>query len=211
VPQQIVTSRDDESVCTPENASPDLHPCSVARVTTGSSHRPDLAITARRMLPLARSTTTLRDRSRACRGQAPMRNRWYGRWPICDARSVQGCRFLASSALGLVGPHRTWVWALCARLGIPLVSIISSHNFGSILALGFASAGAYAGLPSARSSLLRSSESALSRPPGTPARAGGLAPTEDAQAMVRTCAARPLRTTGLHRGPGHATNGYASR
>lgn len=53
--------------------------------------------------------------------------------------------FLAALTLGVLGPRRAWLWALCVGAWIPLVEIVSTHNVGSILALGFAFAGAYTG------------------------------------------------------------------
>jgi hypothetical protein len=38
------------------------------------------------------------------------------------------------------------LWALCCGLGVPLVDIPISHNFGSLLAVAFAFAGVYAGV-----------------------------------------------------------------
>jgi hypothetical protein len=38
------------------------------------------------------------------------------------------------------------LWALCCGLGVPLVNIATTHNFGSLLALAFAFAGAYTGV-----------------------------------------------------------------
>ena len=48
--------------------------------------------------------------------------------------------------LGLLGPRRAWLWALCCGLGVPLVNIATTHTFGSLLALAFAFAGAYTGV-----------------------------------------------------------------
>ncbi len=42
-------------------------------------------------------------------------------------------------------PRRPWLWALCVGIWIPLHNYIHGGNFGSILALGFAFAGAYLG------------------------------------------------------------------
>lgn len=63
-----------------------------------------------------------------------------------DTGIVAGGIFLACLVLGLLGPRRAWLWALCCGLGVPLVDIAISHNFGSLLAVAFAFAGAYAGV-----------------------------------------------------------------
>ena len=53
---------------------------------------------------------------------------------------------LASGALAFVSPRRPWLWALAIGIWIPLAGIFISHNFGSLIALVFAFAGAYAGM-----------------------------------------------------------------
>jgi len=53
---------------------------------------------------------------------------------------------LSCGALGALGPERPWRWAVAVGVWIPVYGIASSHNFGSLLALGFAFAGAYAGM-----------------------------------------------------------------
>ena len=50
-----------------------------------------------------------------------------------------------SGLLGLIGGRRPWLLALAVGLWIPLYEILRSQNFGSLLALAFAFAGAYAG------------------------------------------------------------------
>ena len=52
---------------------------------------------------------------------------------------------LVSGLLTLLGYRRPWVIALAVGLWIPLHGIFFSHNYGSILALAFAFAGAYGG------------------------------------------------------------------
>jgi hypothetical protein len=54
--------------------------------------------------------------------------------------------FLSCFALGALGPRRPWLWALAVGLWIPLLGILRAHNFGALLALGIAFAGAYAGM-----------------------------------------------------------------
>jgi hypothetical protein len=62
-----------------------------------------------------------------------------------DTAIIAGGIFLACLVFGLLGPRRAWLWALCCGLGVPLVDIAISHNFGSLLAVAFAFAGAYTG------------------------------------------------------------------
>jgi hypothetical protein len=52
---------------------------------------------------------------------------------------------LSCGLLGAAGPRRTWAWALAVGLWVPALGITLSGNFGSLLALPFAFAGAYAG------------------------------------------------------------------
>jgi hypothetical protein len=54
--------------------------------------------------------------------------------------------FVCCAALGAVGPSHPWLWALGVGLWIPVHGIVASRNFGSLLALAFAFAGAYAGM-----------------------------------------------------------------
>jgi hypothetical protein len=53
--------------------------------------------------------------------------------------------FAGSGLLAAVHPRRPWVWALAVGLWIPALNIASHHNYGSLIALIFAFAGAYAG------------------------------------------------------------------
>jgi len=53
---------------------------------------------------------------------------------------------LTCGVLGFIGPKRPWLWALAVGLWIPLAEIVSTHNYGSLLALLVAFAGAYAGM-----------------------------------------------------------------
>jgi hypothetical protein len=52
---------------------------------------------------------------------------------------------IACAALAYLYPRRPWVWALAVGIWLPLHSAIHNGNFGSILALAFALAGAYFG------------------------------------------------------------------
>src|SRR3954470_17661477 len=47
--------------------------------------------------------------------------------------------------LGAIGPDRPWLWALAVGSWIPIFGIMGSGNYGALLALPVAFAGAYAG------------------------------------------------------------------
>jgi uncharacterized RDD family membrane protein YckC len=53
--------------------------------------------------------------------------------------------FICSGVCGVLAPARPWLWALAIGLGIPVLGIALAHNYGSLLALVFAFAGAYLG------------------------------------------------------------------
>jgi hypothetical protein len=53
---------------------------------------------------------------------------------------VGGCALLS-----LAEPRYPWLWALAVGVWIPAFGIVQSHNYGSLLALAFAVAGAYSG------------------------------------------------------------------
>jgi hypothetical protein len=63
-----------------------------------------------------------------------------------DTGVIVGVIFIASCMLGVAGPHRPWLWALALGIWIPLLEIVKSQNYGSLLALAIAFAGAYTGL-----------------------------------------------------------------
>ena len=50
-----------------------------------------------------------------------------------------------SGVLGFVGPGRPWLWALILGSGIPLLSIVRTNNYSSLLVLVITFAGSYAG------------------------------------------------------------------
>jgi hypothetical protein len=52
---------------------------------------------------------------------------------------------LLAMLLGVIDRSRPWVWGLCAGFGIPLWGIALHQNYGSLLGLIFALAGACAG------------------------------------------------------------------
>ena len=51
----------------------------------------------------------------------------------------------ASGLLAAIQPRRPWVWALAVGLWIPALNIATQRNYGSLIALIFAFAGAYTG------------------------------------------------------------------
>jgi hypothetical protein len=56
--------------------------------------------------------------------------------------------FVACFILGVVSPRHPWPWAVTVGLWIPALTLARYHetlNVGSLLALAFAGAGAYAG------------------------------------------------------------------
>ena len=53
---------------------------------------------------------------------------------------------VACGALGFMRPERPWLWALAVGVWIPLVGVVVTHNYGSVLALLIAFAGAYGGM-----------------------------------------------------------------
>jgi hypothetical protein len=66
--------------------------------------------------------------------------------PNCDDTGILAVGLLIVSGLiVLLGHRRPWLVALAVGLWIPLHGIFITHNYGSILALVFAVAGAYGG------------------------------------------------------------------
>ncbi len=53
---------------------------------------------------------------------------------------------MTTGVLGAIGPERPWLWAIAVGAWVPAFDIASARNFGSLLALVFAFAGAYAGM-----------------------------------------------------------------
>jgi hypothetical protein len=62
-----------------------------------------------------------------------------------DTGITVGALLAATGAFGLIHPRNAWLWALAVGIWIPVLNIAQTHNAGSILALAFAFAGAYAG------------------------------------------------------------------
>ena len=63
-----------------------------------------------------------------------------------DTGMTAAAVFLTCGMLGFMGPRRPWLWALAVGVWIPLMGIVWTHNYGSLLALVIAFAGAYAGM-----------------------------------------------------------------
>ncbi len=71
---------------------------------------------------------------------------WVDSRPTWDDTGITaGVVLLASAAFGFVAPRRPWLWALAVGGMIPLLGILRGGNFGSLLALVVALAGAYGG------------------------------------------------------------------
>jgi hypothetical protein len=67
--------------------------------------------------------------------------------PNWDDTGITALAIFASCALwGALGPNRPWLWALAIGLWIPVYGIVVASNYGSLLAILFAFAGAYAGM-----------------------------------------------------------------
>src|SRR3954453_23783938 len=62
-----------------------------------------------------------------------------------DTGITAGAVFGTSLVFGAIRPERAWIWALAVGLWIPLLGILRHQNYGTLLALAFAFAGAYAG------------------------------------------------------------------
>lgn len=61
-----------------------------------------------------------------------------------------GALVLAAAITAFVGRDRPWLWAVLIGLPTPLIEIIGGGSTGSLLALGFAAAGAAIGWGLAR-------------------------------------------------------------
>lgn len=67
--------------------------------------------------------------------------------PGWDDTGVTALALLVSCCLlSAAAPRRPWLWALAVGLWVPAAGVLLAHNFGSLLALAFAFAGAYGGL-----------------------------------------------------------------
>jgi hypothetical protein len=69
--------------------------------------------------------------------------------PNWDDTGITALAIFTSCALwGVLGPNRPWLWALVIGSWISVYGIASASNYGSLLALLFAFAGAYVGMAS---------------------------------------------------------------
>lgn len=67
--------------------------------------------------------------------------------PTWDDTGVTAAAILvASGVLGFAGPRRPWLWALAVGIWIPLLGVLRSQNYATLLALVVAFVGAYAGM-----------------------------------------------------------------
>jgi hypothetical protein len=72
---------------------------------------------------------------------------WVDSRPTWDDTGITAAvLLLVSAGFGVLRPRFAWLWALALGAWIPLVGIVSAHNFGSILALGISFIGAYLGV-----------------------------------------------------------------
>lgn len=72
---------------------------------------------------------------------------WLDQSPGWDDTGISAMLIVLSCGLlGAVSPKRPWLWALAVGLWIPIIGILRQHNFGSLLALVIAFAGAYLGM-----------------------------------------------------------------
>jgi hypothetical protein len=63
-----------------------------------------------------------------------------------DTGVTAAALFVCAAVFGFVRPRWAWAWALALGLWIPLVEVLRAGNYGSLLALLFAFAGAYGGM-----------------------------------------------------------------
>jgi hypothetical protein len=67
--------------------------------------------------------------------------------PNWDDTGVTAAAILLSCGLlGAAGPRQPWLWALAVGLWIPILGIVRTQNYASLLALGVAFIGAFAGM-----------------------------------------------------------------
>src|SRR5881275_3135899 len=72
---------------------------------------------------------------------------WVDSRPTWDDTGITaGVLLLVSAGFGALRPRFAWLWALALGAWIPIVGIVSTRNFGSILALGITFIGAYLGV-----------------------------------------------------------------
>ena len=72
---------------------------------------------------------------------------WMDSRPHWDDTGITvGAILLTSGLSGFVGPRRPWLWALAIGLWIPAYTLLEGSNYGGLVAVVFAFAGAYAGM-----------------------------------------------------------------
>jgi hypothetical protein len=71
---------------------------------------------------------------------------WVDSRPAWDDTGVTvGTLLLAAAFFAALRPRRPWLWALAVGGWIPVLGIIQSHNYGSLIAPAVALFGAYLG------------------------------------------------------------------
>ena len=72
---------------------------------------------------------------------------WVDSRPSWDDTGITaGVLLLVCAGFGVLHPRFAWLWALALGAWIPLVGIVTAHNYGSLLALGIALIGTYLGV-----------------------------------------------------------------
>jgi len=67
--------------------------------------------------------------------------------PTWDDTGITAAALLViSSVLGFLGPDRPWLWALALGIWIPIVGVVRTQNYWTIVALVLAFLGAYTGV-----------------------------------------------------------------
>jgi nucleoside recognition membrane protein YjiH len=71
---------------------------------------------------------------------------WVDSQPNWDDTGITaGVVLLVCAGFGALWPRYAWLWAIAIGTWIPLLAIFSTHNYTSLMALGIAFIGAYAG------------------------------------------------------------------
>jgi len=63
-----------------------------------------------------------------------------------DTGITAGLLFVVTATFGALAPQRPWLWAICVGGWIPLFGVLTRSNYGSVIALAVAFAGAYGGM-----------------------------------------------------------------
>ena len=61
-----------------------------------------------------------------------------------DTGITAGLVLVASAAFAALRPATPWLWALAVGAWIPVIGVLTTHNYGALLALAIAFLGAYA-------------------------------------------------------------------